>query len=403
MPYGKPGLFRTFADPANNQTNSAGPNSAGENAFGSDGVFLGFEAGSDVGVDPTNAVDGAVIIGAGAGRNVQADEIIIIGRDAAPDLANAGDNAGSIVIGARALAALSSSAAGVGGHTIIGFEAMELLADADTRNNTVLGYQAGSLLSGGGNPSRDNVLIGFQAGQNDQGVNGAINSIAIGSRAGQGSASFRDSIYIGASAGRVNTGLQNICIGSDAGETGTGNNNVFIGHNAADTPGGGSNNVAIGQGAGPSTLGNNNVVLGSGAGNGSASISQTLVGFSSGGGMAGDDGGVAIGMNAGDNNIVDAQPFVIESQGDRMLYGDFNRSCLLLSNTTNRAFPRAAGPSDAGPIFALQDAAGAGGGIAPPTLGATGVCGIFYDSTAGVSGELRAIDPAGNIATLGAF
>lgn len=427
MPFGGPQVFRVFGDPAGGVSNSAGPASAGANLFGSESVSIGVDAAGSAGTDPTIQADGGIAIGARAAQRIQASEYVVIGRDAAPDaLEGTGGtgNDGLIAIGPRALQDYGSSGNQTGQQNMlaIGSDALAALDGNNVFNALAIGANAAAATGAGATIARNFVVVGHDAVSVI--TNTLQESVVIGNSAGKGGGVFGNlssSVVIGHQAvdGYTSTLSQEVIIGHNAGRSLTsGTQNTGVGASVLQNLTTGQANTAMGVGAGIglSTQGQN-VHIGAGAAG--AATAQTILGESAGQNATTKSGAVVIGRLAGRTNVLATHPFVLESAVSGgggatrpvpFLYGDMTNANLLLGQHVNgsndpidRVFPTAVGPAAGGPVFCVQDSVAASGGVAPIANGGAGMVGIWYDSGAGVAGELRAIDPAGTIRTLAAF
>ena len=198
------------------------------------------------------------------------------------------------------------------GNTTLGIDAGSSLTSG--YNNTLFGHLAGFSLSD--TLSRNNVLIGSEAGTNLGGGGFTFDNTAIGSRAGKSMTTSYSNVFVGNMAGELlTTGHSNVVVGAKALESANaGSGNTAIGFNSLGnqnlgTPGNGGSNTAVGHTSGNLlTTGIQNVILGAGAGQVLSTGSyNTLVGYN-----AEPDGGIAtnqivIGYNAtghGDNITV---------------------------------------------------------------------------------------------------
>ncbi len=110
-------------------------------------------------------------------------------------------------------------------------------------NNVHIGHEVAS--TSGSNIRDNNVLIGYQAGNNNTGST---------------------SVVIGTSAGASNSGSQVVLIGQDAGSANTGSSSVVIGYGAGRFTGIGDHTTLIGAYAGDFNTGASSVMLGYSAG-----------------------------------------------------------------------------------------------------------------------------------------
>lgn len=191
------------------------------------------------------------------------------------------------------------------GNILFGHLAGASLAVTADRN-TVLGQNAGELLSTGSNnvyigqgaanqngTGSDNVMVGQGAGEFAGDIS---SSVFIGHRAGLNSKKGSNT-YIGVASGELNdSGEGNTSVGNSSGYANTsGNYNVSVGLNAGGGLDGGSFNVYLGESAGFQhaggdgntflgnragtnlTGGSNNIFIGAGAGDQYTTVDNTLV------------------------------------------------------------------------------------------------------------------------------
>ena len=116
-------------------------------------------------------------------------------------------------------------------NTIMGSRAMENMDNFSTEN-VVIGREAGQ----NADLTSYSVLIGYQAGENlETGYN-----VMIGYQAGQNqnniNQTMRDNVCIGFKAGQENDGNRNVYLGNQAGTNNQGDGNVFIGNSAGSLP-----------------------------------------------------------------------------------------------------------------------------------------------------------------------
>jgi len=169
---------------------------AGQVNSGLDNTFLGFQAG-DVNTGGYN-----VIVGSGAlGSGVDVDKAVVVGQQALYS-ANEDDASGTVAIGWAA-----------------GYYSVPASGDALSGGNTLIGYSAGTDVSGanrGLTTGKQNTTVGHQTLGANAGtaLTGGSNTV-MGYRAGyimQGNASY--STFIGWKAGdSLTTGLGNTCLG----------------------------------------------------------------------------------------------------------------------------------------------------------------------------------------------
>lgn len=412
MPLTTPPGLRSFVT-----GNTAGPASAGQNSEGDRGTFLGFEAGFNNGnaVGPVPA-DDVVMIGHQAGRDNKANDAVIIGSGAAPNLQFAGgNNDGAVVIGRNALnlqglnddtgealvvigrnAAANTRGNFVRTSVIIGTDALQgSLISQTVQANVIIGHRAGGNLNG--NTVAASVLIGRFAGEGPgAGISAHSGNVFIGDQAGRNNVSGTGVTGIGNSAllinssGQRNTALGALCMDS----TTTGSDNTAVGASALSANSAGANNVAIGKDADIDNLtGSANVVIGQAANadNGQSYNNSIIIG------RRAAATGTAVPVTTG--------AFVVESvvgigvNAVPFLFGDMANGNLVLGDHAN-AGTGAAIDRDTGNgtcTLKLQDASLNGA----PTNAPGGGMFLWFDSTAGVAnGELRARAPGGAIVTV---
>lgn len=347
-------------------------------------IAIGEFAGPDPigGLTPANAI-GNVYLGALTARNQ-----------------NAADGGKTVAIGYRALERNIGTGA-TGFNTVIGADAARGAAPGNAfgiDTTTILGAEAGVNI-GSDAFVADNVLIGYRAGVTNTGstFNGPFGATYVGARAGE----------------QHGQGLGNTAIGSDAMGIGVidGDFNVVVGSNAGTDISTGAGNVVIGGAAGgPShTTGSDNVYIGANftAQNGNRNV---LVGAGSQAGTGNDNVALGANIRAATFNALANGAFVVEAVagagGNRIpfLWGDMANGNLLLGiHTDAGGLPINRGFAGGSCTLGIQDAAVAGGGNGPPGIGgSSGKALIYYDSGAGVQGELLCRFDNGTLVTLAA-
>ena len=179
---------------------------------------------------------------------------------------------GSIVVSGS----ISQKGLGGGSNIVIGDDPITNLT-SDAQNNTVIGADAGALLSSGSN----NVFIGKMAGLLNQIGN---SNVIIGTYAGY-SAKDSQNVYIGESAGFSNiSGRYNVAIGHQAGYNNKVDLNTFIGWQSGFQNTSGSANTFVGERSGEqNTIGQCNSFFGASAGaNNSVGNYNTFIGLNAG-------------------------------------------------------------------------------------------------------------------------
>lgn len=176
-------------------------------------VAIGYEAGQA-------SIDGNVLIGSKAGKNVTGTDNVFIG-----------DQAGKNATGTNRCTFIGN-ASGQGSNSI----------DPTGGNNTALGH---------------NTLISLQSGQNNTAcgafsagniTSGSYNTI-LGTDSGTAITTGDDNTCLGVNAGdSINTGSENTIVGKDAGTALTsGSNNIIIGYDADTSSGTVSNQIRLGN------------------------------------------------------------------------------------------------------------------------------------------------------------
>ena len=373
MPYGVPPGLRTFTT-----ENTAGPASAGANAFGSRNTLLGFRAGEDIG-DPAapNASDDVVAIGVEAAENLKADSAIAIGRRAArgipagmdrvlvignnamsfsPFVTPAADGAGTMVIGHNAaqnldallllpimvigndaLANVDGDLANAHGLTAIGNSVLNVFSAATLSRNTLIGHGVCESLSAVVN---QNTAIGYHAMRGGPATSNIQNNVAIGPGALQALTIGTDNVAIGGASvtggtlifdgplDSVTSGVQNIGIGSQVGiGLTTGSQNTLVGVSAGQLLTSHSDNVFIGRRAGDGIAGSRNTVLGHFGGD-QTGLTNDYVLIGAGAGFSG------LPVNA-DNFLVENNPGGPGTFPQTLLYGRFDTGSIVIGTANN--------------------------------------------------------------------
>ena len=181
----------------------------------------------------------------------------------------------------------------------------------------------------------DNIIIGYNAAFNN---GGGYNNIAIGKNALYLSGNSHDNVAIGINAGYLLNSVSatvnnyNVCIGTSAGKNQSGSQNICIGYNSGNSPidtATGTTNVCIGSSAGYNlSTGNNNTCLGQFSGQGITTGSQNIcIGYYSGYGNSGsltNSNNVCIGTNSG---------FNLTTGANNTLIGTVSQSTVTLTTT----------------------------------------------------------------------
>ncbi|PRY41989.1 hypothetical protein CLV58_105191 [Spirosoma oryzae] len=167
-------------------------------------------------------------------------------------------------------------------------------------NNTLVGPQAGSVITSGNN----NSFVGYNAG--NQTTTGGANTF-MGALAGQSNTEGSNNIFVGSQAGYYNrTGSQNVTVGnSSGGLLYTGSSNTYLGHAAGSRNPDGSFNTILGSEAGRfKSNGFSNVVIGVKAGAGQPNTLTVL-----------GNNNVLIGDSTGLNNVASGNVFLGSKSG----------------------------------------------------------------------------------------
>jgi len=126
-----------------------------------------------------------------------------------------------------------------GQNTIYGTNCGTLMNVA-SKNNTMIGFQSGNLLSSGNN----NTLVGSGAGDS---INSGSNNTFVGVLAGDLNTGAGQNTAVGVQALNSNiSGTNNTALGYQAGNTTTGSNNIIIGSGAVVPTAANSNQIVIG-------------------------------------------------------------------------------------------------------------------------------------------------------------
>lgn len=187
------------------------------------------------------------------------------------------------------------------------------LSQAQNDSSVVIGTDVGP----GSTTNGTNVFIGARAGRINTGFQnvflghaaGEFNNNAFNTYVGYEAGRFDDlgysNTFVGTATGRVNnTGRHNTFLGWAAGRSNTdGNLNVFVGSNSGQSNQTGENNTFLGYSAGGfNTSGSNNVFVGIFAGNNNETgYENTFLGFLAGSANEGGNNNTYIGRNAGAN------------------------------------------------------------------------------------------------------
>lgn len=237
------------------------------------------------------------------------------------------------------------------------------------------GLNTVSVGSGAGqntNSCQDSVLVGYQAGQNATGVA----KVFVGTQAGQGATSGSQQTGVGYQALKSCTGSDNSGFGYTAltaltsgknncgfgskslAKITTGSNNTAMGFAAGfELTGAASNNIIIGDTAGPSGAASGNVCLGNLAGNGVTGNNNIFIGNN-----------CSAGSNTTGSTLIGAIPSSIGNLTDQIILADNNGNIRLRFNQSGAMSFDGTNYGAAGAVLQSQ------GSGAPPrwTVGATG-------------------------------
>ena len=324
---------------------------------GDDNIGLGREAltgittgGSNIAIGAlagnatTSAINNAVFIGGGAGKRMDGDDNIAIGRDALKGSSTNTNNTGANNVGIGYLALFDITSADR--NVAIGY--------APLQNATTGGYNVaignntlGSITTGSGN-----VAIGSSTADL---LTDGVSNVAIGAAMGDVDTGVDYNVALGYRAGRYLGSGDNVAIGKDAlvgsstATDNTGTRNVAIGKEAMDAFTSGSDNVAIGfHAAGAVTSGGNHVAIGREAlSTVTSNSANTAVGYQAGKNLSGS-GNVAFGPQAllgltsgtinGEYNIaMGYQPMWEMQTGDKNLAIGFEAMQMIRTGNSNIA------------------------------------------------------------------
>lgn len=203
--------------------------------------------------------------------------------------------------------------------------------------------------------NRTNVSAGASSG-----ADAGYKNTFVGSNAGEIVTSGAFNVHVGYAAGRYNTTANyQTCIGVGAGQQSrTGRLNVYVGYDAgAGLVGGGDPpsgqyeaeyNVVVGASAGRIKLGDENVIMGYAAyDSGGGGNQNTIIGCRAGRSLSGvsDSGCVFIGYKAGEDEIYGDRLYIENSDADKpLIYGEFGNDILITyadtaeTSTVHRGF-----------------------------------------------------------------
>ena len=201
-------------------------------------------------------------------------------------------------------------------NVMIGYEAG--FSNGSNYDNVYIGNLAGRNCSGS-----SNVMIGNEAGE--QLVTGQMN-VFIGDQVARAAGLDADeNTIIGYQAGTLTTGDFNVFVGRSAGLLNSGNRNVCVGNNTlANGASGQSNNTCIGHTAGEaSSVGSGNTLLGYSAGYSLSGSDNLFLGYNAGGNAEGSKN-VFIGYYVGWNAITSNKLYIdYENTTTPLIWGDF--------------------------------------------------------------------------------
>lgn len=290
-----------------NANTFVGKEAGRSNTSGGDNLFMGFDAG----YTNTTGSDN-VYLGHTSGRANNGNRNVMIGYEAGLGITSATDE---VIIGYRAAANATRPTTSFG--VVIGKQAGE---DSE-RGDVLIGFKAGEV-----NQGANNVFVGETTGQKN--TTGA-NNVIIGSDAGRNNTTGRVNVFIGQNSGAFNsTGVENTFIGANSGEdNSTARGGTFVGYKAGASNTTAEENTFIGTNAGLKTnVGRWNTFIGSSSGeNNSTGRFNVFIGKNAGNASAGADNNVCIGtdaglvMNGGDRNT-----FVGKDAGASVTTGSVN-------------------------------------------------------------------------------
>lgn len=202
-------------------------------------------------------------------------------------------------------------------NTAVGLNAGTRLA-ARGRRNTVVGAEAGTVLTG-----NNNALVGAYAGERASGVS---DSVAVGHGAGRAMGNVASCVLVGAGAGAaMQKASFNTAVGfASAGAMVSGARNVFVGSFTGYYVRNASDNVFVGHAVGKSTRhGDGNVFMGSSAAAGGAMNRSLVVGAGAAAAAAGDDN-VFLGFECGGNVTASQLNTVVGARAGQSMAGGNN-------------------------------------------------------------------------------
>lgn len=203
------------------------------------------------------------------------------------------------------------------GNTMVGYVAGKSITTGN--NNVLLGHSAGYSLTNKG----ANVLIGYRAGYTSNAQNTMVGynagnlttgggNVMMGSSVCAVGATGNYNVFIGDACATNNTANNNIMIGYQCGITNTsGTPNVFIGTESGKLNSTGGSNVFIGHQSGMNNIVTGNTFIGQKSGiTNTTGLYNVYLGFESGYLNQTGAGNTNIGYSAGYNNIVGANTFL---------------------------------------------------------------------------------------------
>lgn len=311
-----------------------------------------------------------IFLGANAGNNTTASDVIMLGNNAGAGGLVDANATGSVLIGSQVYkSATDMSGTNPGPSVMIGF-AVAAATPGLMGQSVLIGSQVfQNGLPQAGDNFTQNVAIGYQAAQNV--------SNAIGHPSGQ-------SVIIGALAAKCTNAsgagqvLSSVIVGQGAasGFTGLGaiSNCVIIGRNAVLNPTNVTGDISIGQASGANlSTGNRNIFIGTSAGGSiNTGSDNVLIGASAGGGLAGVD---ASGY------------FELYGQSLKLVSGWFTQGCLMVGNNSTANAQQQVTINGTNQLYVTNGTRGAGN----PTGG-----GFFYVS----AGALHYVGSAGTDTTV---
>ncbi len=188
------------------------------------------------------------------------------------------------------------------------------------------------------NITPDNMFIGQEAGENNQ---GGFKNIFMGFQSGYNNSLGSTNIFIGEYSGYTNLeGNSNVFVGQNSGFFNDfGDDNVFVGQRSGYNNTNGSANVFIGQNTGEANqTGTQNGFLGYNTGNkNSTGTNNVFLGTQAGYNNQNGNYNIFIGNNAGYNETGSNKLFIENSDANyqnSLIYGDFNSNQLRLNAKT---------------------------------------------------------------------